>query len=463
MTGFLLNGLKRLPDHTGAGGSGRCALFAVVFCAFMFMDARAAVAHDGVEHPSEEITAHDVSQDRGKLKEFVRHAGSHLFAAGSFNESLELLDDFRDPDGVWRDDDTYLILLTKKGGVYLHAKQRDVEDQDWSKLLVGCGGESWEEIAQEGGCVKHNGQGPDDPQGHAFVTNGFFVPFTRQDAVDDKFVLVGGLDFEPAPSSYSDFEDLLDRVAENLIKDPELTTQEKEDLRARFKKGVSDVSLIDAGKVNTEDELVKFLSGAINLIRASINFPDFDPVIFRRMFRFEGGPWRSGSTYIYIMDDMGRVIFNGANRNIEQTDLSGLKDGDDPFIQRILNAAKGEGSGCAKSGLQDRPHFVCYNWDNPAIAGDEPAGGGAGGASSKLAYAIEYAEPTGDEGNEEGEKRTYVFGTGLYLEVEEAESDNGCSIAGPDATTGTIVTNSLFVLILVLLLGNPSVFRRKSI
>ena len=58
------------------------------------------------------------------------------------------------------------------------------------------------------------------------------------------------------------------------------------------------------------------------------------------------------------MDERGNVIFNGANRDIEQTNLWDFTppDSTDTFIQRIIAAAKMPGGG-----------FVDYNWDDPRI------------------------------------------------------------------------------------------------
>ncbi len=439
----------------------RLKLCAFVFCLFIFMGSHLALAHtDPHMGIPVDTTSYDVSEDRRVLPKFVQHAAVHLFGASSFSESLGLLNDFREQGGDWfHDDKSYLIILTKRGGVYLHAKQRELEDQNWSGDLVGCNGEAWSDLMEKKvGCVKYKDQEVTEknPAGRIFVTGGPFVPFTKPGSTDEEFVIIGGLDYTPEPITYSTFDEMLDGIVDSLF---EFTgTPLTEENRRRFRTEFEDVAIptIDASNVDTEDDLREFLADAISLVTASIGLPKFfDPVILRSVFRFEGGPWRSGSTYIYIMDDIGNVVFNGANRNIEQTDLWNFKDGDDPFIQRILDAAAGQGTGCSENGLLDKPYFVCYNWDDPSIEGDEPiVGGGAGGTSSKLAYAVQHKE---------GEERTYVFGTGLYLEFEVAEAEeetgsDGCSIAGTDATAtaGNFEVNFLSVLLLVsaVLLGS---------
>ena len=64
-----------------------------------------------------------------------------------------------------------------------------------------------------------------------------------------------------------------------------------------------------------------FVEEASHFFLKASNLPEIDVIQLRELFRTEGGPWRDGSTYIYIMDGRGNVIFNGANRSIEQTNL----------------------------------------------------------------------------------------------------------------------------------------------
>ena len=475
MSGFSLDGfrafeavLSRTVPFYGSASRGcmaktvrYIALFCLALSAFTFMGADMASGHSDSDPQNNEITSYDVSKDRKKLPEFLKHAGRHFFVAENFNDSLSLLNDFREPGGDWfHDDKSYLILLTERGGVYLHAKQRELEDQDWSQLIVGCDGEKWSDLINKlsnsetrSSCVKYKGQQEKNPTdyAHAQLISGQFVPFTHPDMEkQDDFILIGGLDHAPQPETASTFDELLNSIirSSESLGGVELSDAQKE----QFKKLATPE--IHASDVDNEHDLIRFLNSATNLITTSIDLPEYsDPVILRRIFRFEGGPWRSGSTYIYIMDEKGNVIFNGANRNIEHTNLLNFKDGDDPFIQRILKAARGE-TGFSKcvdvEGREyiERENFVCYNWDDPGVEGDEPIGGGAGGTSSKLAYTIQYKET---------DQRIYVFGTGLYLEIEQAKDDSsdsddgGCSIARTDAMAGSFVTNSFSVLALLFL------------
>lgn len=429
-------------DHQGIRKSLRLLFFAflsVLFCI------NTSLAHDN-PHPDESVTntttARDVdnSSDSDRmenLRNFVMHASLHLSGAENFTEALHLLNDFR-VDRSWSYGSTYLILLTKGGGVYIHPKNRELEDQDWSQELVGCNGESWSDVVRKGeGCVKYAGQPEDVARGHAMVAKGPFVPFGNPKSTEAEFVLLGGLDYTPEPVSYFSFEELEDDIIAGFRRgNPSITDDQAKMLKSSLKEAIT--SGMDAGDVNTQDNLRTFLRGAVAFISASFDFPVFDPVILRKIFRFEEGPWRNGSTYIYIMDTEGNVIFNGANRNIEQTDLWNLEgEGGDLFIRRIIDAAKGPGGG-----------FVEYDWDDPNIEGDEPdEAGAAGGTSSKLGYAILFREQREDD------SRTYVFGTGLYFEQEEEIEDNGedggCSLAVADSAGAGIPVNSFLILFLL--------------
>ena len=125
---------------------------------------------------------------------------------------------------------------------------------------------------------------------------------------------------------------------------------------------------------------------------------DIDVVLLRRIFRLENSPWRYGSVYIYIMDDGGNVIFNGGNRNIEQTNLWDFPpNSDDKFIRRIIDTAKMGGG------------FVEYDWNDPEDPNDDPPDGGAGGSSPKLGYAKAFRINKSDPMSP-----VYIFGSGLY-------------------------------------------------
>lgn len=328
--------------------------------------------------------------DDSALRDFVEDAAGRLQGSSSFEEAMQLINEFREVGGDWNDGSTYLILLSGSGGVYIHANNRKLEDQNWSDLEDAKGNNVGELfLREEGGFVGYYGEDGNQKQSYAFPFTAASVPLTNPFAPEgQEFVLVGGFNYEPPEvGEKASYEQLSDSY--NLRQFNPTTEARDVDTREELKQFV--------------EEAIHFFTGALarggsgdSVADAAV---DIDVVLLRRIFRLENGPWRYGSTYIYIMDDRGNVIFNGANRNIEQTNLWDFPpDGEDKFIQRIIDAAK-----------EPDGDFVRYNWNDPQDPNDDPPGGGAGGSSPKLGYAkavrINKDDPMSP---------VYVFGSGLY-------------------------------------------------
>lgn len=336
------------------------------------------------------ITVGEVTDD-ATLRDFVEYAAGRLQGSASFEEAMQLINEFREVGGDWNDGSTYLVLLTGNGGVYIHAKNRKLEDQDWSDLEDAREknvGELF--LREEGDFVEYHAEDGNPKVSYAFPFAATSVPLTNPFAPEgQELVLVGGFDYEPPEvSEKASYEQLSDSYS---LRQFNPTTE------ARY--------------VDTREELKQFVEEAIHFFTGALAQSgsgnsvadsaavDIDVVFLRRIFRLENGPWRYGSTYIYIMDDAGNVIFNGANRNIEQTNLWDFPpDSEDKFIQRIIAVAKEPGGG-----------FVRYNWDDPQDPNDNPPDGGAGGSSPKLGYAKAVRINKGDPMSP-----VYVFGSGLY-------------------------------------------------
>lgn len=60
--------------------------------------------------------------------------------------------------------------------------------------------------------------------------------------------------------------------------------------------------------------------------------------VFRERMRVEGGDWRSGSTYLIYMNGEGTAIIHGKNIEVEDTNLSGLRDANGKEIVKDLIA-----------------------------------------------------------------------------------------------------------------------------
>ena len=138
------------------------------------------------------------------------------------------------------------------------------------------------------------------------------------------------------------------------------------------------------------------------------------------------------------------MIFNGGNKNIEQTNLLQNQDPDlVDIIQRLIAASEKE---------NEDERFVEYNWDDPNIEGDEAPGGGAGGTSPKLGYVEAFSNPANPS-------QEFIFGSGLYLGSDTSEDDGGCAISGTRNTTQGSLFN-LFLVMSVLFLAVS--FKRRS-
>ena len=358
--------------------------FLLLFCCILGL-----ACGDGSD---EGITVSEVTDDDATLREFVEYAAGRLQGSASFEEAMQLINEFREVGGDWNDGSTYLVLLTKNGSVYIHAKNRKLEDQDWSNLEDARGknvGQLF--LREEGGFVGYHGEDGDPKVSYAFPFAATSVPLTNPLAPEgQELVLVGGFDYEPPEvSEKASYEQLSDSY--NLRQFSPTTEARYVDTREELKQFVEESILFFTGA------LARGGSGHSVAGDAAGNI---DVVLLRRIFRLENGPWRYGSTYIYIMDDRGNVVFNGANRNLEQTNLWKFvgDDGEDKVIQRIIAATKMPGG-----------DFVEYNWNDPEDPNDDPPGGGAGGSSPKLGYAkavrIDKSDPMSP---------VYVFGSGLY-------------------------------------------------
>ena len=223
--------------------------------------------------PSTEAAQVDTDNE---LREFVGDAGERIETSDTFEETLILLEEFRDSEGDWNDGSMYLVILTKRGGVYFHANDREVEDLDWSGVLF-CERVGSVLDTQEGCFIEYE----DKRSGYAHPFSASHVPLAHG---EEEFVLLGGFDETPEGKPFT---------------------------------GVLDEPSTEAGDVDTDGELREFVGHAGRALMGAIVNSEIDPAELRGILRREG-PWREGDVYIYIMDERGRVIFDGADRGREQ-------------------------------------------------------------------------------------------------------------------------------------------------
>ena len=248
--------------------------------------------------PTEEVeegcAVSDVTGDDRSLEIFVECAAQRIEDSDTFTETLRILEGFRDDEGNWNDGSTYLVLLTARGGVYFHANDRDVEDLDWSGIL-SCEGEGSVLDTQEGCFIEYE----DERRGYAHPLSASHVPLARDEA---EFVLLGG--FNKIPEEGKPFT--------GMIGEPST----------------------EAGEVDTDDRLRKFVGDAGRVLGEAVSDPGIDPAELRGILRREEGPWREGDVYIYILGETGRVIFDGADRDREQKNESAKR-----YVRDLISGA----------------------------------------------------------------------------------------------------------------------------
>ena len=263
----------------------------VLFCSALglvgvFSDVRPAAAHNSNQH-TETATAANVVSGDASLENFVKHAAAHIGETTIFGELTQLVTDFRTDGSDWKSGSTYLILLTSPGGgVQSHANNRGLEDEDWSMLEDSRGnpvGQEFLSVGAAGDTIEYYNQTA--KESYAIESIDPFFPTL-------KYVLIGGFDYEP------DIQQVpYDQIpgADTII--PPVTA---EDVSAS-------VGDLDVAK----EKLKMFVQGAIDFFSRNLLDPNVDLTSARKLFRAEDGPWRHVSTYIYIMDSDGNVIFNG--------------------------------------------------------------------------------------------------------------------------------------------------------
>ncbi len=121
-------------------------------------------------------------------------------------------------------------------------------------------------------------------------------------------------------------------------------------------------------------------------------------------FRSEG-EWKSGSTYLFVSDLQGNMLFHGADPSLEGQNFIDFEDLNGVKVTQELLAQAANGGG-----------FVEYLWDDPSIEGGSPEVG--------------YAAPLSILGQE------FAIGSGFYPNTVGMDGD-GDADTESDGDTGT--------------------------
>ena len=151
------------------------------------------------------------------------------------------------------------------------------------------------------------------------------------------------------------------------------------------------------------------LFGSLSLTRADIDEGCDFTHRFDEVFGRGEGDWKSGSIYLFVMDDNGNMLFHGADQNVEGERVVAVDEGERNVRELILAEAATPGTSTSTPGI------VQYCWDDPTTESDniddnDPAT--APGDSWKISYVVNpfaylgAPELAGSPG--------IIFGSGIY-------------------------------------------------
>lgn len=295
------------------------------------------------------ITADQVT-DPESLKAFVLAAHAEIQRITTTLDDAAKLKQWVKTEGDWKSGSTFLIIFAANGNVYAHGNDRAAEDRSLIDIEDERGTKVVEELlaaaAQGGGFVEYYDDGP---------KTAYAVPFRRQ------FVLVGG---------YSqDVSDVQVRIAD--LPTPAVT----------------------AAEVVDRETLITFVEEAARIYQEALRFEGGTPLVeIKNAFRVEGGDWKSGSIYLYVVSGGGVTVFHGTEpfREGHPTDMTRTDSNGVRFAEELIGGARREGR-----------KFLLYHYDDPTIEGDEDTG------SPKLGYTVSLQLGNSEE--------KMVIGSGIYI------------------------------------------------
>ena len=319
-----------------------------------------------------QTTADDVV-DNETLRAFVEGAKAEIEAITDINVGAGLRNRLRDDADPWKSGSMFLIIFLQNGEPFIHGGDRTAE----SKNLIDVEDDHGKKVVQEllaaaaggGGFVEfHDGE----------PKTAYAVGYTSG-ITGRQFVLVGG---------YSqDVSHVPVKMAEQLPT-PSVT----------------------ASEVVDRETLIEFVEEAARVYSEAVRSAGYSAITgIRNAFREEGGDWKSGSVYLWVvsggdMSEGGIVLFHGFEperegkpSNLDRTDVNGVR-----FVYDLIEGARRDGQS-----------FVEYYYDDPEVEGDEDTG------SPKLGYAVSFTVANSPQ--------KAVIGSGIYLGAD-ATIDDGEAI-----------------------------------
>ncbi len=328
-------------------GSNRIAAPAIAVLALVMLASGVA----GAEQTAAQVT------DDETLKTFVESAKAQIEAITDMNEGAKLRERLR-TEGDWKSGSMFLIIFLKSGEPFIHGNDREAE----SKNLIGVEDERGTRVVEEllaaaargGGFVKYHDGGP---------KTAYAVEYTSGITARE-FVLVGG-------------------YSQDVSEVPILTA----DLPK---------PAVVAAQVVDRETLITFVEEAAKAYREAVMSEGYSGLTrVRNAFREEGGDWKSGSIYLWVVSGGGVTLFHGSEpyregkpTDMVRTDSQGIK-----IAEELIGGARREGR-----------KFLRYHYDNPAVEGDEKTG------SPKFGYAVSFPVANTDQ--------RAVIGSGFYIDID---------------------------------------------
>ena len=297
-------------------------------------------------------------KDDASLKAFVEGVKADIEAITDMNEGAKLRERLR-TEGDWKSGSMFLVVFLKSGEPFIHGNDRSAE----SKNLLGVEDERGVKVVEElfaaaaggGGFVEYYDEGP---------KTAYAVEYTSG-ITARRFVLVGGYSQDVSHVSIE--------IAD--LPKPAVT----------------------ASEVVDRETLITFVEEAARTYQEAVMSEGYSALTgVRNAFRVEGGDWKSGSIYLYVVSGGGVTLFHGSEpfregktTDMTRTDVYGVR-----FAEELIGRARREGHS-----------FLRYHYDDPAIEGDEETG------SPKFGYAVSFAVPNSDQRG--------VIGSGIYVDMDD--------------------------------------------
>ncbi len=303
-------------------------------------------------------------RDDASLEAFTLGAKAEIEAITDINEGASLRERLR-TEGDWKSGSMFLIIFLPTGEPFIHGNDRTAESKNLLGVVDDNGLKVVEELlaaaARGGGFVRYHDGEP---------KTAYAVTYTSG-ITGRRFVLVGGYSQD---------------VSHVPILIPDLPKP-----------------AVTASQVRDRETLITFVEEAARVYSEALSEGYSTLTGIKNAFRLEGGDWKSGSIYLWVVSGGGVILFHatepfreGRPTDLTRTDVNGVR-----FAEELLGGARREGQ-----------KFLQYHYDDPTIVGDEDTG------SPKLGYAVSFSVPNSQQ--------KAVIGSGIYL-GSSGTITSGCS------------------------------------